>query len=69
MRIVFKNNLKLDKSAVGLPLKLEETPVGTIVEVTESNFSCEIWDDQHAREFLRQDVLPVVSISVSVSDE
>lgn len=65
MQIVFKNNLKLDKSAVGLPLKLEETPVGTIVEVTESNFSCEIWGDQHVRAFLRQDVLPVVSVSVS----
>lgn len=51
MKAEFENTLNFDKSAIGIPFMIQETPIGVIIEVNEKTFICEIWDRYCGYEF------------------
>ena len=54
MKATFTNNLKLDKSAIGIPFQIEETPIGVIIDVNEDTFTVEIWEKYCGYEFFKK---------------
>lgn len=54
MKVVFNNTLKLNKTAINAPFKIEQTPIGVILDVNEDCFTVEIWDKYCGYEFCKQ---------------
>ena len=54
MKVIFNNTLKLNKTAINVPFKIEQTPIGVILDVNEDCFTVEIWDKYCGYEFYKQ---------------
>ena len=53
MKAEFENTLELNKSAIGIPFIVEETPIGVVLDVNEKTFICEIFDKYCGYEFFK----------------
>jgi hypothetical protein len=53
LKAEFENIFGFDKSAINLPVLIEETPIGVIIDVNDKVVTCEIWEKFCGYEFLK----------------